>query len=613
MASRGRASDDAGSPGRARAYAGARGRRNSTSGWTRCTSRSSGWSERSESLAPWTNLALDLPDADGPDPLPPPAVAADWRALRARMFADTAIEDLPQHAADLIGDARTLATRLAEGDVPAAHAAVGRPALDDLIAAAEVAGRHAATLLEQMRELARQARESVQQMDFRFLYDRRRRLFRIGHNLTTGEPDQNHYDLLASEARVASYIAIAKRDVPVEHWLHLGRPCTRMYGAPVLLSWSATMFEYLMPTLLMRHPDDTLLAQSCRIAVRRQVAYGRRRSRLWGISESGFYAFDQERNYQYRAFGVPGLGFRRDLAEDLVFAPYASLLALPLEPRCVIANLDRLDQFGMLGRYGYFEAVDCTAARFHHEQPFEIVRSYMAHHQGMILTAIVNALSGGAMVERFHRDPNVETAEHLLWEHVPRGAPRAHVPPALPGRPVAASRPARAQPWLAPARGEAPDLMLLSNGRMSTLVSSAGTGASWWRGRALTRADADPTIQSGGTAIYVRDEDEGTLRSASLQPCGSWPAAGEVVVRAAQGGVPPPRRRHLPAHRGGRRAGGGRRDPACAHQQRDGSRAPSHRLQLRGGRPGPTGGGQPAPGLQQALRRSGGPRTRRAR
>ena len=256
-------------------------------------------------------------------------------------------------------------------------------------------------------------------MDFGFLFDRRRQVFHIGFNLDAGKLDDNHYDLLASEARLASLVAIAKRDVPLSHWLHLGRPLTRVDGSLALLSWSGTMFEYLMPLLLTRSYPGTLLDQSCRTAVRRQMEYAGSRDAPWGISESGYYAFDAGLNYQYRAFGVPGLGLKRGLADDLVVAPYASLLALPLAAEDVLDNYLRFQALGMVGLFGLYEALDFTPSRVPVGQSQARVRSYMAHHHGMSMVALANVLHDEIMVRRFHADPRLQTVELLLQEQLP--------------------------------------------------------------------------------------------------------------------------------------------------------------------------------------------------
>ena len=222
-----------------------------------------------------------------------------------------------------------------------------------LMAELESARSTATALMIGFSDLQQAAENIFQAMDFGFLFDSYRCLFHIGYNVTTETLDSSYYDLLASEARIASYIAIAKGDVPPQHWLHMARPLSALDGAQALLSWSGTMFEYLMPWLLMQHYENTLLYQSCQVAVEHQIAYGRQKNVPWGISESGYYAFDSNFNYQYRAFGVPRLAFKRGQAADLVIAPYASLIALPLAPQAVMQNITRLNEASALSTYGF--------------------------------------------------------------------------------------------------------------------------------------------------------------------------------------------------------------------------------------------------------------------
>ncbi len=280
-------------------------------------------------------------------------------------------------------------------------------------------------------------------MNFRFLYDPQRRILSIGYRLPDaegpGRMDPSFYDLLASEARLASFIGIAKGDLPETHWFHLGRLITSVHGTPTLLSWSATLFEYLMPVLLMKLYPDTLLGQTCRMVVRRQIEYARDRSVPWGISESGYNLVDRHDNYLYKAFGVPGLGLKRGLGDELVVAPYATALAAMLEPTRAARNLERLAGEGLEGAYGYYEAIDYTHVRNDEalvpgtgEKPSRgtIVRAFLAHHQGMTLVALANVLLDDRMVKRFHADPRVQATELLLQERVPRQSPITQPRPA---------------------------------------------------------------------------------------------------------------------------------------------------------------------------------------
>jgi cyclic beta-1,2-glucan synthetase len=284
------------------------------------------------------------------------------------------------------------------------------------------------------------------------------------------------------------------------------------------------MFEYLMPTLLLREARDSLMGRACAAAVETQIAYAGRRGVPWGMSESGYYRFDAHRNYQYRAFGVPDLGFKRGLEDDVVVAPYASLLALPFALPAVMANLHRLGDLGLMGRYGLYEAVDFTATRLDAGTTRAVVRSFMAHHQGMILTAINNLLHGEPMVRRFHADANVRTTEALLFERPAVTAPRKRTRPmpAIPRR--APARQASLDRWPARPGAGFPQAHVLSNGRYRVLVSDGG-GSSDWGAVALTRGRADSTLDGPGFRVYFRDLD----RTLSWSPA---PGDGEMVFHA---------------------------------------------------------------------------------
>jgi cyclic beta-1,2-glucan synthetase len=393
----------------------------------------------------------------------------------------------------------------------------GEPSLDGescaerLTEALARSASRAEALAVELTGIASRADAEVLGMDFRLLYDPQRKLFHIGYNATQDQLDAHHYDLLASEARLASYLAIVKGDVPEEHWAELGRPMTQVSGAPLLLSWGGTMFEYLMPALLMRSRPETLLAQTGELVVDAHIAYGVETDAPWGISESGHARRDASHTYQYQSFGVPGLGFRRGLEEDLVVAPYACVLAASVRPRAVLANLERLEGMGMLGTYGLFEAVDMRPEGADEGRPFAVVRSHMAHHQGMILVALDNLLNEQIMVERFHADRLVETGEILLNERAPAVAPRewprAVHADASPLAPAGDASPAPS-PWPLDSR-DRPRAFVLSNGRLSSVLTAAGGGGLRWRGLAVTRYQPDVVGAGDGLWIHVRDQDSG--------------------------------------------------------------------------------------------------------
>ncbi|MBK9519952.1 MAG: carbohydrate-binding protein [Anaeromyxobacter sp.] len=380
--------------------------------------------------------------------------------------------------------------------------------------------------------LAARAAAFAAEMSFRFLYDPRRRLLAIGYRAADAEGpgglDDADYDLLASEARLASFLAIAKGDLPELHWFRLGRIVTGVHGVPTLLSWSGTMFEYLMPMLLMRSYPGTLLDESCRAAVRRQQDYAADRGVPWGISESAYDLVDRQENHQYKAFGVPGLGLKRGLGDELVVAPYASALAVMVDPARAVANLRRLAAEGLEGAHGYFDAIDYTRRRA--DEPGGgagdvpaprgvVVRSYLAHHQGMTLTAIANALQGNRMVARFHADPRVRATELLLQERAPRHAPFARPRPDD-DAPVAAPVAAVAVRRFRSPHTAYPHAQFLSNGHYTAVVTNAGGGASFCRGRAVTRSRLDPTCDPGSQFLYLRDVRSGRVWSATHHPTG---------------------------------------------------------------------------------------------
>ena len=367
-------------------------------------------------------------------------------------------------------------------------------------------------------------REISGEINLRYLYDPIRRLFSIGHNVSTNQLDGSYYDLLASESRLGSFIAIAQGDVPVEHWLALNRPYSSHGQHRVLLSWTGTMFEYLMPLLLQRTFPNSLLDQASREAAALQISYGRARRVPWGISESAYGDLDLNKTYQYKAFGVPWLGLKRGLDEDLVVAPYATLLALGLEPKAVIKNLDRLTRYGLFDNYGYFEAIDFTRRPRADADPGVIVRAYMAHHQGMAFLALGNFLHDNNMQGRFHKDPRVKAAEPLLYERVPVSPPLHHISTReeIPAH-VGAVGVAPSISKFDTAQSITPKVQLLSNGKLSTMTTNAGGGYTRWKDMDVTRWGADTTKDAQGSFLYLREMDSGQVWSNLFHPIASDP------------------------------------------------------------------------------------------
>ena len=382
----------------------------------------------------------------------------------------------------------------------------------------EASARHAQSTVDQLEELARQA-DQLARMDFGLLYNSARELFSIGYNVSQHRLDNNCYDLLASESRLGSYVAVALGQVDQSHWFRLGRSLTSAGGKPTLISWSGSMFEYLMPMLVMPSYENTLLDLSCKSAVARQIQYGRQVQTPWGISESGYNFRDADGNYQYHAFGVPGLGYKRGLAHDLVIAPYATVMALMVAPMRSYENLKALGDEKANGRYGLYEALDYTVSRVPTGQTHAIVRSFMAHHQGMSFLSLVYALLGRPMQRRFEASPLLKSSELLLQERVPRETAvlYPHELEANRQRELPAATEATLRVFTDPSSGP-PEVHLLSNGRYHVMVTSAGGGYSQWNDTAMTRWREDSTRDCWGTFFYLRDISDGIFWSPTYQP-----------------------------------------------------------------------------------------------
>ncbi len=464
------------------------------------------------------------------------------RTLAEEGPAETRLANARRSAAGL-GDALARVAAEASDGAEAAEVAVWHTLLGQALAPAPEPAIDREALREQLLDLARRSDALADAMNWRFLYDRTRGVFAIGYRLADAESpgrlDESYYDLLASEARLASFIAIARGDVPQEHWFRLARALVSVEGCTTLVSWSGSMFEYLMPLLLLRSHPETLLENASREALRAQVLYARRLHVPWGISESAYDVQDAHGTYQYRAFGIPGSGLKRGLAEDLVIAPYATALAALVDPAAAAANFRRLDREGATGAYGFIEALDYTPRKLHdHDgepvrEPARLqrVQAFFAHHQGMSLVALASAVLGAPMVRRFHSDPRVQATEPLLQERVPR-----YVPVIRP-RPAESTRVEPSLPAVSPRRFRSPHTLhpsahFLSNGQYTTVVTNAGGGASSWRGRAVTRQRDDPTCDPGSQFVYLRDVRSGLLWSAAYHPVRREPERYRVTFRS---------------------------------------------------------------------------------
>lgn len=392
-----------------------------------------------------------------------------------------------------------------------------RPGADVFLPHLRSAGQRARKRIATIEALAQQI-DALAKMDYDFLFDEARHLLAIGYNVNDRRRDSGYYDLLASEARFCCFIAIAQGQLPQESWFALGRLLTIVGGEQILLSWSGSMFEYLMPLLVMPTYEHTLLDQTCKAAVARQIEYGKKRGIPWGSSESGYNAVDVHLNYQYRAFGVPGLGLKRGLAEDLVIAPYASAMALMVAPEEACLNLTRLAAEGYLGKYGFHEAIDYTAARLPRGQSSAVVRSFMAHHQGMSLLSLVAVLLNRPMQKRFEAEPMFQATLLLLQERIPKAtAFHAHTAALSDRHEESMSEEAPVRVFANP-NTPTPEVHLLSNGRYHVMITNAGGGYSRWKDMAVTRWREDSTCDNWGAFCYLRDVTSGNFWSTSYQP-----------------------------------------------------------------------------------------------
>jgi cyclic beta-1,2-glucan synthetase len=499
--------------------------------------------ERPESLPEWRALVAQLGDrlsavSVGLHEIEEPLLAGG--AGSAAAAAASEAEHWLERAAAVVAEWQDELERLA-GWMPGGPFVLPEvPSLTELIASSEAAERsngpsspelngaigrsrrYAEELIDRAERLGVLADDLIEEIEFGFLFSRERQLFSIGFSVTDGRLDGSYYDILASEARLASFMAIATGAISHDHWFKLGRSITLSGRLRTLLSWSASMFEYLMPLLVMRSYPGTLLDETYDAVVRRQIDYGTQRKVPWGISECAYNVQDLEGNYQYRAFGVPGLGLKRGLADDLVVAPYASILAAPVAPTDVVANLERLRAEGMTGRYGYYESIDYTLERVLPDtKPGVVLPTYMAHHQGMTLLALDNVLNGSPMQDRFHADPRIQAAELLLQERVPPLVPLKDVPVETADHvPFARRMPALSVRRYITPHTLGPRTHLLSNGSYMVMVTNAGGGYSRRQNLALTRWREDITTDAWGTFCYVRNVETGDFWSTTHQPVG---------------------------------------------------------------------------------------------
>ena len=376
--------------------------------------------------------------------------------------------------------------------------------------------------LSQLKSLAVSISKLSAEMKMNFLYDRGRKLFAIGYNVSTNCLDTSRYDLLASEARFGSFVAIARGDVPLDHWFAMGRIYGSLGLKRVLLSWTGTMFEYLMPLLFQRSYPHSLLDKAAREAVSTQIAYGRKNGVPWGISESAYANLDLNKTYQYKAFGVPSLSLKGGSEDQLVVSPYAALLALNIVPSETVKNMKRMAALGLLGDFGFYESMDFSRQTQRHGKSGIVVEAYMAHHQGMAFLALTNFLHGEPFSRRFHSDSRVRAFEALLQERIP-SLPPLHLTPARHREQVLLGEDAVSAEGsiFTSSHTLTPRSLLLSNGDFSLMVTNNGGGYSQWRNLELTRWRSDQTCDGMGMFCYIYEPENDFLWSASYQPVGT--------------------------------------------------------------------------------------------
>jgi cyclic beta-1,2-glucan synthetase len=445
---------------------------------------------------------------------------APWCAPEAGPLIDAGLTRMPT-LRELAGSS---AKAVAETDLAPAE----RERQQRLAMLVAQGAERAAQRMARIAALSRQACQMAH-VSYDFLYHQSTKLLAIGYNVSERRLDASCYDLLASEVRLASFVAIAQGQLPQEHWFALGRQLCMVAGRPVLLSWSGSMFEYLMPLLVMPTYPNTLLDQTYHSVIDAQIDYGRQRSVPWGISESGYNTTDANLNYQYRAFGVPGLGMKRGLADDLVVAPYASMLGLMVRPEAACQNLQRMQEAGFMGRYGFYEAIDYTPARLPRGQSHVVVRSFMAHHQGMGFLALDYLLNERPMQRRFESDPLLQSALLVLQERTPQAGAFYSSTTELAAVRSGAQEPVMPMRVLTQPNSAQPEIHLLSNGRYHVMVSNAGGSYSRWKDLAVTRWREDGTRDNWGNFCYLRDLDDGAVWSVAYQPTLVEPKKYEVI------------------------------------------------------------------------------------
>ncbi len=492
--------------------------------------QSANFQRQIEMLTPWADAWQHRPDFFDQ------IESDEWRNIFAKWYEDVSLQmpisqipDMCQETKDKIKEVRD------QTEIPGLSSLTEKQVhefnewLDIFVKALEESKASIENLLTQIEHLLEKINFYIERHEFDFLYDQQREVFYLGYQVGSGRLDKNHYDLLASEARTASLFAIAKNEVPRSHWLHMGRPFTIISGIPTLISWNGSMFEYLMPNLFTRTYPETLLDETSQGVVKAQIEYAKKQNVPWGISESSYYRFDNAQNYQYQGFGVPGLGRKRGLADDLVIAPYASLIAVGVDPYAVLENLDSLKEEGALGQFGFFESIDYTASRLPVGKDKAVIKSYMAHHQGMIMLALSNFLNPRTIVDRVHADPLIQSTELLLQEQIPQAeSQKPTTDQKITTRGIDAEQ-VNTSPWVIDQNLPNHAVHVLSNSDLRLMMTDTGSGYLAWKDIALTRWREDATLDAWGIWFYLQNLKDGRTWSIGKRPVDGQPQEYRVV------------------------------------------------------------------------------------
>lgn len=372
-------------------------------------------------------------------------------------------------------------------------------------------------LLEKFMKIENSLNQIIDDTDFKFLYSKERKLFHIGYDVDNDTLSINYYDLLASEARTTSFISVAQGIVPTSHWFALNRALTLMYERKGLASWSGTMFEYFMPRILMKNYRNSMLDETYRAVIEAQIKYGAKRNVPFGISESAYFKFDVDLNYQYKAFGVPRVGIKSGLDEELVISPYSTVMGLMENIPKSMENIKNLLKLKCYGRYGFYEAIDYTDKRVKNKK-FEIVRCYMIHHLGMSILALDNVMNNNIIQRRFHRIPIIRATEILLQEKISKNV----VYDRREDRPEVVrelQRQYSIRRTFNFGESKYPETTILGNSNYNILLNSAGGGYSKFKNIIVYRWREDLIHSSWGKFFYIKDLGTNEYTSSTYEPC----------------------------------------------------------------------------------------------